>query len=124
MKDLLSQITMPGNRNLCPSRITINAFGKNTPGQSLRYGHSRREISGEFFHENPSSLFPEQEPLAAAFARNFDENCLANRRMDIPVEIRHSAEETIENWMIQIRSHNARSIRGEPDLLLVMPTLR
>jgi len=100
-------------------RITINALCKNTPSQLLRYLHPGGELADRSAREIRSCRSSGQKPLPAAFAGNLQQKCCSDRGIGLSIHVRQSPHETIKDSVIQIRRHNARSICGESNLLLV-----
>src|SRR6267154_2276962 len=105
VETLFPEIAVPFDCDLPSSDITIDALCKDTPRKLLRYGHTRRSCFGWWAHEIPSRRSPGQEPLPAAFAGDLQQKCSPDRRINVPIDIRQSPHEAIQDWVIQIRRH-------------------
>jgi hypothetical protein len=72
---------------------------------------------------SPGVLRPEKTPLATAIAGDFDkERCIRCSR-DLSVGMGQPPKKRVQNRMVEERSHNAWTIGGEADLLLMVPAL-
>src|SRR5260370_7509108 len=74
LKNLLSPISVPFDRDLSASQIAINALGKNTPSQFLRYGHSGCGLFVRCLHKMPAHRSFIQKPPPSAVTGNSQHN--------------------------------------------------
>ena len=73
--------------------------------------------------QSPILNLPLQQPGAATVAGDFQLHGCAEGRIHVAKGVRQSANEAIEDRMIKLRCHDAGTISGEANLLLVMPAL-
>ena len=61
--------------------------------------------------------------MATGIAGDFDQKRCVNWGGYISISIRETPQKGVQNRMVERRSHNARAIGGEADLLLMVPAL-
>ena len=124
MKNPFAKGSISFDRNLRLGGITIDALCKGTPSQLLRYRDTAGELPGRLAQKIPPCRFSGQNPLAAAFAGNLQQEHCSNGRINISINVRQSPHKTIKDRVIEIRRHDSGPIGGESDLLLMMPAFR
>src|SRR5260370_32936163 len=96
LKNLLSPISVPFDRDLSASRIAIDALGKNTPSQFLRYGHSGCGLFGRWLHKMPACRSFRHKPPPSAVTGNFQQKHSFGRCAKISIEMRQAPDERIK----------------------------
>ena len=101
----------------------VDAFRKDFPGNFLRNGDLRNCFGQGPVHQMPCIDVAIEPPGAAAIATNFELQNRSGFRRHVAVSVGQSAQEAIEDGMVQLPGHNARPADRQTDLLLVVPTL-
>ena len=73
--------------------------------------------------EGPTGIDSGEEPGAPAVAGDVELQGRAGRRIDIAIGVGKSADEAIEDWVIELGRHETGTIGGVTYLLLMVPSL-
>src|SRR5579872_835030 len=115
-----AQIAVALDANLLQRSLAPDALGKDPPCDLGRYGHVRVPVPLRRL-EHPASRVPAYLPLPAALAGNRYPDRASLPCLQLPIPVRQTAQEAVQNRVIQFRSHDAGPPRSQANLLLMVP---
>src|SRR5258708_183568 len=119
-----TQRAVASNLHLAKRGLTVDALGEDAPGDFLGNGCLRSFRAERLFEQLPRFFLAIQIPAASAFTRNDNLSVRSRLCGNAPIGERQGTQKTIQNGIVQLASHDARLVYGEPDLLLVVPAFR
>ncbi len=123
LKDMFGEPDIAGYRDFGAGRLSVDALGEKAPRNGLRDDDVRSDGGWKLGSVAPAIVRPEKAPLATAIARNFDQKRCISCSNNTSVSMGKTAQKGVQNRVVEQRSHNARSICSEADLLLMVPAL-
>src|SRR5882762_640949 len=123
LKDMFGEPDIAGYRDFGAGRLSADALGEKAPRNGLRDDDVRSDGGWKLLSVAPAIARPEKAPLATTITRNLDKERCIDCGNNISVGMRKTAQKGVQNRMVEGRSHNARPICGEADLLLMVPAL-